>query len=103
MNGPDYGNINQNVGERFLQAPQDYSILSFTFVATPNTSPDVLGNYGAAYLLMRYAADRAGISFARAYLTADPRTDDRSSFEALAKAAGSPSFAQFFTDFTATL
>ncbi len=91
-----------NVAEKtapFLLRPQDYSILGMTG-AQGYDSP---GNYGGAYLLMRYVADRHGYGFVKNYLQSDPLTGAKASYDTLAAAAGEPSFDGLFRDFGATL
>ncbi|HEY6233664.1 MAG TPA: hypothetical protein VIW69_01005 [Candidatus Elarobacter sp.] len=96
---PDLGNVALSGPHDFLPRPQDYSILGFTG-AHGNGST---GNYGGAYLLMRYIADRYGYGFVKTYVQNDPLTGAKGSFDALAAAAGAPSFAVLFRDFGATL
>jgi hypothetical protein len=91
-----------NVAEKtapFLQRPQDYSILGMTGAQ----GYDSVGNDGAAYLLMRYIADRHGYGFIKSYIQNDPLTGAKASYDALAAAAGEPSFDGLFRDFAATL
>ncbi|MEA2787259.1 MAG: hypothetical protein QOF71_3363 [Candidatus Eremiobacteraeota bacterium] len=91
-----------NVAEKtapFLRRPQDYSVLGMTG-AQGYDSP---GNYGAAYLLMRYIADRHGYGFIKNDIQNDPLTGAKASFDTLAAAAGEPSFDGLFRDFAATL
>ena len=91
-----------NVAEKtapFLARSQDYSVLGMTG-AQGYDSP---GNYGAAYLLMRYLADRHGYGFIKNDIQNDPLTGPKASYDALAAAAGEPSFDGLFRDFAATL
>ena len=91
-----------NVAEKtapFLRRPQDYSVLGMTG-AQGFDSP---GNYGAAYLLMRYIADRHGYGFVKNDIQNDPLTGAKASYDALAAAAGEASFDGLFRDFAATL
>ena len=96
---PDIGNISGNTAQSFLPRPQDYSILGMTGAQGYYGG----GNYGGAYLLMRYIADRYGYGFVKTYVQSDPLTSTKSSYDALAAAAGAPSFAALFRDFGATL
>ena len=96
---PDYGNIYQNLTTEFLAHPQTYSILGMNGFEDGTFSPYRYGNYGAAYLFMRYTADRYGTGFVKTYLQTDPLTGTQNSFAALASAAGATSFSQLFNDF----
>jgi hypothetical protein len=95
----DIGNVSGNTAQAFLPRPQDYSILGMTGAHGFYSN----GNYGGAYLLMRYVADRYGYGFIKTYVQNDPLTGTKASFDALAAAAGAPSFAALFRDFGATL
>jgi hypothetical protein len=95
----DIGNVSGNTAQSFLPRPQDYSILGMTGAHGRYSS----GNYGGAYLLMRYIADRYGYGFIKTYVQNDPLTGTKASFDAVAAAAGAPSFAALFRDFGATL
>ena len=91
-----------NVAEQtspFLPRPQDYSILGMTGAHGYYAG----GNYGGAYLLMRYIADQHGYGFVKSYVQNDPLTGAKASYDALAAAAGAPSFDGLFRDFGATL
>ena len=96
---PDLGNTALGGAHDFLLHPQSYSILGMTGADGYYSS----GNYGGAYLLMRYIADRYGYGFVKTYVQNDPLTSPKSSYDALAAAAGAPSFAALFRDFGATL
>ena len=96
---PDIGNVALGGPHDFLQRPQDYSVLGFTGAKGSASS----GNYGGAYLLMRYVADRYGYGFIKTYVQNDPLTGTKGSFDALAAAAGAPSFAALYRDFGAAL
>ncbi len=96
---PDIGNIALSGPHEFLQRPQDYAILGMTGAHGTYSA----GNYGGAYLLMRYIADRYGYGFVKTYIQNDPLTGTKGSFDALAAAAGAPSFAALFRDFGAAL
>jgi hypothetical protein len=87
----------------FLQAPQNYAILSMNGIENGKFAPYTLGNYGASYLLMRYIADRYGLGFAHAYIVNDPTTTDARSFATLASSAGASSFSRLYSDFGTTL
>jgi uncharacterized protein YjaZ len=100
---PDYGNVAQNSGNYFLPAPQNYSILGMMGNESGSFSAYTYGNYGAAYLLMRYTADRYGIGFVKTYMQNDPEISKQQSLNALAASAGSSSFAQLFGDFGSML
>jgi hypothetical protein len=99
---PDYNTISQHVTP-FLQAPQNYAILSMNGIEGGKYAPYTLGNYGASYLLMRYIADRYGLGFAHAYIVNDPTTSDARSFATLASSAGASSFSRLYSDFGTTL
>lgn len=99
---PDYNTISQHVTP-FLQAPQNYAILSMNGIENGKYAPYTLGNYGASYLLMRYIADRYGLEFAHAYIVNDPTTSDARSFATLASSAGATSFSRLYSDFGTTL
>lgn len=99
---PDYNTISQHVTP-FLQAPQNYAILSMNGIEGGKYGPYTLGNYGASYLLMRYIADRYGLGFAHGYIVNDPTTSDATSFATLASAAGATSFSRLYGDFGTTL
>ncbi len=96
---PDIGNIALGGAHVFLQHPQNYSILGMT--GADGYYSDA--NYGGAYLLMRYIADRYGYGFVKTYVQNDPLTGTKGSFDALAAAAGAPSFAALYRDFGAAL
>ena len=102
LGAPDYSSIYDRV-RPFLLAPQNYAVLTMNGIEDAQQRPYTLGNYGAAYLLMRYVADHAGLGFAHAYITSDPTTSAAQSFATLATAAGQPSFAQLFENFGITL
>ncbi len=99
---PDYNTISQHVTP-FLQAPQNYAVLSMNGIEGGKYAPYTLGNYGASYLLMRYIADRYGLGFAHAYIVNDPTTSDARSFATLASSAGATSFSRLYNDFATTL
>ena len=96
---PDIGNVALSGPHDFLQRPQDYSVLGMTGAHGAYSS----GNYGGAYMLIRYIADRYGYGFIKTYVQNDPLTGTKGSFDALGAAAGAPSFAALFRDFGATL
>jgi hypothetical protein len=96
---PDIGNVALGGAHDFLARPQDYAILAMTGAHGSYSS----GNYGGAYLLMRYVADRYGYGFVKTYVQNDPLTGTQASYDALAAAAGAPSFAALFRDFGAAL
>jgi hypothetical protein len=96
---PDIGNVALSGPHDFLQRPQDYAILAMTGAHGRYS----LGNYGGAYLLMRYIADRYGYGFVKTYMQNDPLTGTKGSYDALATAAGAPSFAALYRDFGAAL
>jgi hypothetical protein len=96
---PDLGNVALSGPHDFLQRPQDYAILAMTGAHGSYSS----GNYGGAYLLMRYVADRYGYGFVKTYVQNDALTGTKGSYDALAAAAGAPSFAALFRDFGAAL
>jgi hypothetical protein len=99
LGAPDIGNVALSGPHDFLSRPQDYSILGFTGAHGNGSS----GNYGGAYLLMRYIADRYGYGFVKTYVQNDPLTGTKGSYDALAAATGAPSFAALFRDFGAAL
>ncbi len=99
LGAPDIGNVALAGPRDFLPRPQDYSVLGFTGAKGNAAS----GNYGGAYLLMRYIADRYGNGFVKTYVQNDPLTGTKASFDALAAAAGAPSFAALYRDFGAAL
>ncbi|HWT04846.1 MAG TPA: hypothetical protein VN224_03745, partial [Xanthomonadales bacterium] len=94
----DIGNMAEKTSP-FLARPQDYSVLGMTGAQ----GFDSTGNYGGAYLLMRYIADRHGYGFVKSSIQNDPLTGVKASYDALAAAAGEPSFDGLFRDFGATL
>lgn len=73
---PDYANIYQKLTTEFLEHPQTYSILGMNGFEDGTFSPYRYGNYGAAYLLMRYTADRYGTAFVKTYLQSDSLADE---------------------------
>jgi hypothetical protein len=99
LGSTDIGNVSGDTAQAFLPRPQEYSILGMTGAHGFYSS----GNYGGAYLLMRYIADRYGYGFIKTYVQNDPLTGTKASYDALAAAAGAPSFAALFRDFGATL
>jgi hypothetical protein len=98
LGSADIGNVAGDPAQ-FLAHPQDYSILAMTGANGPSSS----GNYGGAYLLMRYVADSYGYGFIKSYVQNDPLTGTKASYDALAAAAGATSFDLLFRDFGAAL